>query len=488
MAYNVTIEQVQNNVTVTPPNSNQIAVSTTAFPVTISYNSTVYDKGEKGDKGDTGDTGPQGIQGIQGEKGDKGDKGDTGDQGPQGIQGDKGDKGDTGDQGPQGIQGDKGDKGDTGDQGIQGIQGAVGPGVAAGGTTDQVLVKSNNTDYATQWVSTVSAATNADNVRIGSTASSDTTTYLMLVPNIATGFQQHFIDAGGLSYNGLTNTLFTDRVQTDNVSSTAGSNLRLDTSLDINSSNITIAQGSNGNITIAPSGTGVISVSRSIIPNANIAYDLGSETNRFRSLYLSSSTIFFEDGALTLQDGVLTVDGETANRLQDETAPALGGNLSTGNFNIQSNDRLKLSAAAAIDIATPIMFLGAGTTKTQIVNSNSSNPGITINSQGGNNSSIAAEVRIGTSSQGNIDLVPKTGGRVIASGNKLPDSTGSSGQILRTDGAGDTYWDDEDLTIISENEPQIAAIGQQWLNPTTQILKVYTAAGWVQVTADDLQF
>ena len=48
-------------------------------------------------------------------------------------------KGDTGATGPQGPQGEQGPKGDTGE------------GVAAGGTTGQVLVKSSDADYDTEW-------------------------------------------------------------------------------------------------------------------------------------------------------------------------------------------------------------------------------------------------------------------------------------------------------------------------------------------------
>lgn len=42
MAYNITIDQVLNN---------QIAVTTTAFPITISYNATVFDAGPAGADG-----------------------------------------------------------------------------------------------------------------------------------------------------------------------------------------------------------------------------------------------------------------------------------------------------------------------------------------------------------------------------------------------------------------------------------------------------
>jgi len=114
-------------------------------------------QGEKGDKGDKGDTGSTGATGSQGETGPKGDKGDTGDAGPTGQ------TGATGSQGPKGDTGDQGPTGATGSQGIQGIQGiqgevgatgatgATGPGVAAGGTEGQVLLKVDGTDYNTIW-------------------------------------------------------------------------------------------------------------------------------------------------------------------------------------------------------------------------------------------------------------------------------------------------------------------------------------------------
>lgn len=124
--------------------------------------------GSQGPKGDTGDTGPQGPQGEQGIQGIQGETGATGPQGPQGIQGIQGEqglKGDTGDTGPQGPQGIQGIQGETGPQGPQGIQGETGPqgdtgdtgpagpGVAAGGTTGQILVKNSATDYDTGWTS-----------------------------------------------------------------------------------------------------------------------------------------------------------------------------------------------------------------------------------------------------------------------------------------------------------------------------------------------
>jgi hypothetical protein len=86
-----------------------------------------------------------GQPGIQGPTGPQGPAGPQGEQGPQGIQGLTGA---TGPQGPQGIQGPAGATGATG---------PAGPGVAAGGTTGQMLVKASGTDYDTAWASITSA-------------------------------------------------------------------------------------------------------------------------------------------------------------------------------------------------------------------------------------------------------------------------------------------------------------------------------------------
>ena len=139
--------------------------------------------GPQGPKGDTGAAGPQGATGLQGPAGERGEvgpqgpkgdtgaqglqgpKGDRGEQGIQGPQGPKGDTGDTGPQGPQGIQGPKGDpgaKGETGpkgDMGDPGPQGPAGVGVPSGGTTGQVLSK---TEDGTAWTDPPSGGVQPD--------------------------------------------------------------------------------------------------------------------------------------------------------------------------------------------------------------------------------------------------------------------------------------------------------------------------------------
>lgn len=52
-----------------------------------------------------------------------------------------------------------------------------------------------------------------------------------------------------------------------------------------------------------------ISLSTSIIPNANETYDLGSSTNRFRDLYLSGNTLKLGDASLSASSDTLSLSG-----------------------------------------------------------------------------------------------------------------------------------------------------------------------------------
>ena len=94
---------------------------------------------------------------IKGPKGDTGEQGEQGDPGPAGANGVTPTIGENGnwylgetDTGKP-SRGEKGPKGNTGEQGPQGLPGPTGPGVPTGGTTGQVLSKSGDGDYETEW-------------------------------------------------------------------------------------------------------------------------------------------------------------------------------------------------------------------------------------------------------------------------------------------------------------------------------------------------
>jgi hypothetical protein len=147
--------------------------------------------GPTGATGATGAAGPTGATGPQGATGPAGPQGATGPAGPQGPQGDPGEQGPQGETGPTGPQGETGPTGATGATGPTGPAGTItvgavntgsagtgvivtnsgtstaailnftiprgdtGTGIASGGTTNQALVKSSSTDYATTWTSVV---------------------------------------------------------------------------------------------------------------------------------------------------------------------------------------------------------------------------------------------------------------------------------------------------------------------------------------------
>jgi hypothetical protein len=86
-------------------------------------------------------------------------------------------------------------------------------GTVVGNVTGNVTgnLTGNVTGNVTGNADTATTATNATNINISATTSSDTTTSLVLVGAQATGNQSPFIDSG-LAYNANTNTLSTDNV------------------------------------------------------------------------------------------------------------------------------------------------------------------------------------------------------------------------------------------------------------------------------------
>lgn len=147
--------------------------------------------GEKGDRGERGELGLPGQPGKDGAPGLKGDKGDPGLPGEKGIDGSVGLvwrgewKPDTKYSAGDAVNSNgsaficqtahtsnyatlpgvgtrwpdqwdtlaqQGEKGAGGTQGVQGPPGPAGQGLAAGGTTDQVLAKNSDADYDTKWV------------------------------------------------------------------------------------------------------------------------------------------------------------------------------------------------------------------------------------------------------------------------------------------------------------------------------------------------
>ena len=451
MSYQVTIEEVQNNIVVTPPNVNSVEVTTTAYPITISYNATVIEGGGMSDNGlPTGGSTGQILSKV-----------DSQSYNAEWIDLPETDLTDYATKVYVNSQGFITTSALTGLATETYVDDAIAA-IPPSGITDIVQDTSpqlgGNLDVLSRSITTsttngnITLSPNGNGrvltdkrVRITSgavdafqiTDGTSTLEFSALDRSLAfngTGQGAIYTASGDLNLfaGGSTSRVLlgpTVAIGTSpagfGLTTQGSSNLTLSTNNSTNSGTITIAPGVNQNITLAPNGNGRVSVTNATLTNAVINSQTfpTSGASVGRILAVQSTGVLAWVTINSLGTGVYLTS------VNDDTAPSLGGNLN--------------------------------------INGNS----------------------IVSSSNGNIKITPNGTGRVEVSGNKLPGSAGTSGQILRTDGAGDTYWDDEqDITIINESQPQVAVIGNQWFNPTTQILKVYTAAGWVQVTADDLQF
>ena len=108
--------------------------------------------GQDGKDGAPGVDGQDGAPGVDGQDGKDGAPGVDGQDGAPGVDGQDGKDGADGQDGQDGQDGADGQDGKDGADGQDGQDGADGQGVPAGGTTGQILSKTDATDYNTEWV------------------------------------------------------------------------------------------------------------------------------------------------------------------------------------------------------------------------------------------------------------------------------------------------------------------------------------------------
>ena len=109
-------------------------------------------------------------------------------------------------------------------------------------------------------------------------------------------------------------------VNTDDITTIQGNIVQIENDLaNINYSNANVqALGESG-------WTG------NIVPSANITYDLGNTTNRWKDLYLSNATIYLGSTELSTANGVITVDGKKVKNTFGTTTSIV--NTSTDVYN-----------------------------------------------------------------------------------------------------------------------------------------------------------
>ena len=106
----------------------------------------------------------------------------------------------------------------------------------------------------------------------------------------------------------------------------------------------------NGPYSVSISPTGALNVSGDILPDTDLAYNLGSPTKRFNDLYLSTSTIYIGENSVSVSnDGQMLVNGNDAvSKLEyfggeggsPRDAGSIEWNTSTFTFNIPGRELL----------------------------------------------------------------------------------------------------------------------------------------------------
>ena len=178
--------------------------------------------------------------------------------------------------------------------------------------------------------------------------------------------------------------------------------------------NITMSAAGNANIVVVTgTGTninGLLSVTGNIIPTANITYDLGNNTNRFKDLYLSGNTINLGDSNFSSNATTVTITNQLGGQFiiggsgTVNSANLTGYSIANGNSNVSvvSNGNVNISSAGNANIVT-VTGTGANITGTLNVTGNATVGNIITGAGSGGNITGANVISANTiTASGNI--------------------------------------------------------------------------------------
>lgn len=141
------------------------------------------------------------------------------------------------------------------------------------------------------------------------------------VPVITVNDQGIITAASTTAVAGVSNVTYDTATGILTVSTSAGTDYNVDLSV-----------GSSDSLTLSGlTVNGATTVGGHIVPDTDITYDLGSATNRFRDLYLSSATIYLGDVKISKNETTGKVDILAA----DDTPIDLGNN-----YNVDAVDAM----------------------------------------------------------------------------------------------------------------------------------------------------
>jgi hypothetical protein len=199
--------------------------------------------------------------------------------------------------------------------------------------------------------------------------------------------------------------------------------------------NSTITSAGTGNLTInTNAGTNAGSIVLNQGTNANIAITPNG-TGKIvldgqawpKNSATAGSVLSYGAGGVLIWSNPNSLEFSSGlTQFQDDTTPTLGGNLNVNNYPIVNNQ-----------------------------------------------------------TNGDIKLNPNGTGKVKLSNIAYPNTNGSQGQVLGTDGAGVASWvSKQDPTVVDNNQPEVQSTGQHWYRPVTGAMYTARNNGWEPINDD----
>lgn len=447
--YTVSISEVVNNVEVAIPAANEIAITNVSYPITVSYNATVFSGSGGGLNNVIEDTSPQlgadlDVNGFAITSAGNADVNIT----PAGT-------------GNVNLNADTIRLGEL-NQSVQLTNYGVGNLNISNSSGSGSLVLDSDSQFAwtsgsgsNETVFVMGGPTGQVSINAGSGGFSFSDGQgAISIPGTANG--TIIIAPGGTGDIDLsTDTVIVgDNNAQARITTKGAGNLLLNTNSGTNSGSITIAQGVNGNITLQPNGTGDVILSSDTVQVGDANATATVTTNGTGNLVLNTNA-GSNSGAITIAQGI----NGGIDIVPNGTGKLLLDNIYWPTADGTANQVLKTDGSGQT----------SWTSVASLVTDVNTTYSVSAETVGG-----GANLRL-TGSDATTDDVK------IASGTNVT--------VARTDANTITINAESGTeTFLSESTPSSPDLGDHWFNPANQVLQIYTASGWLTVSADDLYF
>ena len=347
--------------------------------------------------------------------------------------------------------------------------------VRVGDSTATAIITSNSTNPLRL---TTNNGTNAPFFQINHTADSITLRDSLITNQIIVNATSLFDTGILITGNGVSiGTNVRDNIQIDGTANgniTVTANGTGDVILrggNANGGIVTIGGAFNSNISIAPHGTGDVQLNADTVrigdQNASATLTTWGTGNLTLNTAAGSNS-----GSIVINQGAngniaITPNGTGSIVLDGLNWPQADG---TANFVLKTNGSGQLAWADA-------NTLGLSVGITDIVEDTTP--------QLGGDLDVQTNKIITSASNADIKIEPSGTGKVKLGNIAYPNSDGSNGQVLKTNGSGVLGWaDKQDPTLVNDRQPNIQSTGQHWYRPLTGAFYTARNNAWEPINDD----